>query len=265
MSWHFSRALVEAFSGGLSSGGGACVPSSAIPTHGMCWSPGKTTEASRPSRSGMTYEPLTDGLGEGLLTWSLEASRARTSARPERVPALMENVPASGPRWRALSARYDRGSCSWRTHQCLFDEALPESSVTLPRWGMMRAGALWERTTPGLPTGATASGLWPTPTVQDAKNNGGPSQYRRRTPPLNALARMFPTPRTPSRSGGGTGLDGGSGARAMLTEQERRELTGGQLNPAWIEWLMGWPLGWTGCAVSATGRFRQWLHSHGGS
>ena len=21
--------------------------------------------------------------------------------------------------------------------------------------------------------------------------------------------------------------------------------TGGKLNPTWVEWLMGWPLGWT--------------------
>jgi len=21
--------------------------------------------------------------------------------------------------------------------------------------------------------------------------------------------------------------------------------TGGQLNPTWVEWLMGWPLGWS--------------------
>jgi len=23
------------------------------------------------------------------------------------------------------------------------------------------------------------------------------------------------------------------------------ELAGGALNPMWVEWLMGWPLGWT--------------------
>jgi hypothetical protein len=38
---------------------------------------------------------------------------------------------------------------------------------------------------------------------------------------------------------------------------------GGSLNPTWVEWLMGWPLGWTDCAASATDRFQQWLNSHG--
>jgi hypothetical protein len=26
----------------------------------------------------------------------------------------------------------------------------------------------------------------------------------------------------------------------------------GQLNPEWVEWFMGYPLGWTDCADSAT-------------
>jgi hypothetical protein len=37
---------------------------------------------------------------------------------------------------------------------------------------------------------------------------------------------------------------------------------GGPLNPAWVEWLMGWPLGFTALEPLATDKFRQWLHSH---
>jgi hypothetical protein len=50
--------------------------------------------------------------------------------------------------------------------------------------------------------------LLPTLTAQDAKNNGGPAQFRRNTLPLNALL-------------------------------------GGPLNPEYAEWLMGFPRGWT--------------------
>jgi hypothetical protein len=36
----------------------------------------------------------------------------------------------------------------------------------------------------------------------------------------------------------------------------------GELNPDWVEWLMGWPIGWTDSRPLGTGRFRSWLLSH---
>jgi hypothetical protein len=33
------------------------------------------------------------------------------------------------------------------------------------------------------------------------------------------------------------------------------EVVGGKLNPTWVEWLMGWPLGWTQSGPSATASF----------
>jgi hypothetical protein len=32
---------------------------------------------------------------------------------------------------------------------------------------------------------------------------------------------------------------------------------GGQLNPTWVEWLMGWPLGWTDLKPLATDRYHS--------
>jgi hypothetical protein len=37
-------------------------------------------------------------------------------------------------------------------------------------------------------------------------------------------------------------------AQGIITDTERKQMTagnGGQLNPTWVEWLMGYPLGWT--------------------
>ena len=84
-----------------------------------------------------------------------------------------------------------------------------------------------------LPTAGTASGLWPTPTVQDGKNCGGPSQHLRNTPPLNAAVMMYPTP--------DVGAAKGRGAASA----ENRNRLGGSLNPAFVEYLMGFPRGWT--------------------
>lgn len=67
----------------------------------------------------------------------------------------------------------------------------------------------------GGPSLTTFVNNFPTPTVNDSKNNGGPAQYDRNDPGLNGYV-------------------------------------GGPLNPTWVEWLMGFPLGWTDCEPSAT-------------
>ena len=38
---------------------------------------------------------------------------------------------------------------------------------------------------------------------------------------------------------------------------------GGPLNPTWVEWLMGWPLGWTDLKPLAMDKFREWQQQHG--
>lgn len=103
-----------------------------------------------------------------------------------------------------------------------------------------------------------------TPTVQDA--NGRDRHNQRDGSVILSLlgeCRRMPTVVSTSKSGGWCGLDGGSHARATMTEQEIKELTGGSLNPEWTEWFMGWPIGWTDLAPLGTGRLRQWFDSHG--
>ncbi len=38
----------------------------------------------------------------------------------------------------------------------------------------------------------------------------------------------------------------------------------GHLNPEWLEWFMGWPMGWTELAPLAMDKYQEWLQSHGG-
>lgn len=77
---------------------------------------------------------------------------------------------------------------------------------------------------------------------------------------LEAAERtMFPTP---TASEDHYRLSGDSQQSRSLGSMAARE-DGGPLNPMWVEWLMGWPLGWTDLNVSATDKCRQWCDSHG--
>ena len=40
-------------------------------------------------------------------------------------------------------------------------------------------------------------------------------------------------------------------------------ISGPDYCPELPEWVMGWPVGWTELKPLGTGRFQQWLHSHG--
>lgn len=101
MSWLFSQALVEEYSGGTCSDGEPCAPLSSSPMQRAFLSHGKTTGFSRLSRFGMTCERLTDDHGAALLTSYLAASRARTSAPP----ALARVLPGGGRSglWREMA------------------------------------------------------------------------------------------------------------------------------------------------------------------
>lgn len=78
----------------------------------------------------------------------------------------------------------------------------------------------------------TAAKMWPTPTAQDASNTGGASQHKRNTLPLNT-AVMYPT------------MDAGAAKGRGQASADQRSRLGGSLNPEWVEWLMGFPAGWT--------------------
>ena len=69
--------------------------------------------------------------------------------------------------------------------------------------------------------------LWPTPAARDYKH-----------------------PNKADKEGGDHRGDTKSG-------KQLPNAVGGALNPTWVEWLMGWPLGWTVCALWATAKSRR--------
>ena len=91
MSWLFSRALVEAFSEAASSGGERSAPSSGNPTPQAYLPPDRMTAFSRPSRSGMTFRPLTDDLGEAVLMSYLAGFHVKPIPR-QRLDAIQRTT-----------------------------------------------------------------------------------------------------------------------------------------------------------------------------
>jgi len=93
-----------------------------------------------------------------------------------------------------------------------------------------------------------AAQMWPTPTAQDAKNDAGPSQWNRNSDPLNVAVQRCPTPTTSDASGGGNRNSTTSKAHAGVSltgdSSTPRSVVTGQLNPQWVGWLMGFPIGW---------------------
>lgn len=123
----------------------------------------------------------------------------------------------------------------------------------------------------GMPLSAAAA-TWPTPTVRDERNpNAKPLAERgggKKGEQLpNFIAHQWSTPRAIEGEKGGKWQKSGTApATETLTGQALSPLrpetethgdasspTTRALNPLFVEWLMGWPPGWTEIAISGPG------------
>lgn len=257
MSWLFSQALAAEYSAATCSGGAPSAPLSVMPTPHKFWRNDKTMEPSQLSRFGLTCAVLTEDHGAALLTWFLAASRVRTYQLPGLEPESTVLDPGSGVKWLESSVKYDLERSTWKTHLCLWEEDLLWSSVTLPKWGMTHSGALFRHPTLERPISATDAGLWPTITVHGNHNQPGSSKNAGWG--LSSAVKLWPTPvRRDYRHPGKSRMERtGSKSGECLPQ-----VVGGPLNPQWVEWLMGWPIGWTELKPLGMDRFREWQQQH---
>lgn len=233
---------------------------------------GNETECCQSSQSGTTCEPLTASRGEKKLTSSVADSLVKTYLVQERVQELMEREADCGLNLQESLARYDPATHLWRTRQCSLFEDLGEYLETFPKAGTMRNGSLWERTTAEPRTDESACGYWRTP---DAGAGGEISaekaaDYAAGKPRKSGSAiqirlcdqvrhrKLWPTPkcqdsRTALRDRGKSNLGEvvHGGIETLPTKTAR-------LNPNWVEWLMGWPIGWTDLKPLGMDKFRSW-------
>lgn len=271
MSWHFSQALEEVFSGRSCSDGEPCAQWRSMPSAQDDSSSDRMKGTCHRSPFGTMFVPLTDARGAALLTWYREDFLARTFRSPAQERESMANGAESGERCTESSVRYDLDSSCWKTHRCLFEEVLPESSVSLPSWGMMRDGVVWERSMPELPTAENGFSLWVTPIKRDHKDSPGMARVaadgRKR---LDTLPRqVFAFWPAPTVSGNTNrpkpGTKRGYGLRSAILDFGMEESpyaaateNTGSLNPDFMEWLMGWPTGWSAQRPLETDKFREW-------
>ena len=106
--------------------------------------------------------------------------------------------------------------------------------------------------------------LFPTPRANDAekrgefdinnRRNGLPAMVKR----MESSSKIFSTPTANDWKGPNYSGSGSASSRGLATS------CGGQLNPMWVEWLMGWPLGWTDFAPLETAKSRNARRKHGG-
>jgi hypothetical protein len=93
--------------------------------------------------------------------------------------------------------------------------------------------------------------MWPTPKA--SQGGGERSGNRAGTGDLNYMvrqeARMLPTPTASMHKGSSpatlTRKNGRDRSNDRLDHAMQAEQGSGQLNPQWVEWLMGYPQGWT--------------------
>ena len=309
---HYSQEQEAGFSEENYSDGEPSVQSSGNPTQLVFSSADKTKEFSRRSLSGMTFKPLTVDLGEAVLMSFLEAFPVRTFPAQEKEQVSKESDLPCGSTWQELSMKcvHEKSSSKIR-HNLLWEEDLEPSSLTLPKWGMMLDGELWERTTLPPLTSGTGSGSWATPTTMDKLPPKSAKALQReatearpgRSKPANlrdqvsnmknwqnqnasfadtylitnclegsvALTAsekeaMWPTPAatdckgTVSKEKSKQRQEENARGVRLPEEIQRRTKAevGCQLSPDWVEWLMGWPIGWTSLEPIGDLDWRDW-------
>lgn len=100
-----------------------------------------------------------------------------------------------GPTSGMPLAQYDREQRCWRTSEVTSLWALPMSSLTLPTWGCLRDGVLYELPTPAPATDALDYSSLPTPQARDYKDETLPKPHGQHSPSLPVMLRTLPTPK----------------------------------------------------------------------
>lgn len=222
---------------------------------------GNLKESCTELQSGMTCKRSLETCCRQL-TLSLEVSPARTSALREMVRVWKESVQDFSSKLSDLQKKLVRRLCSSKTSQQLELGDFVRSSEHLPKSGMTVAGRVYLPQALEPRTNAKDGSYLPTPTASTYGTQKTPGYHYR--PSLETMARknLWPTPLASDAVKMGHGnlshvvkfatpqaRDFRTGQASRWEDPNRsrnlNDQIGGQLNPTWVEWLMGYPLGHT--------------------
>lgn len=188
----------------------------------------------------------------------LPVGRANPSALQENVRELLTAVISGRSSGVSLAKRDPDGS--WLkmyqdSFQSMMDGSLEKWSMTWPKWGTLLDGVVTGLSMSEPCTEETESLLWLTPSCVTIE--GGEDRVQKRTEYRESIGRHYvpgclaeqvkwPTPNANHADTASV-----EGARySGKTRPEGIYQGGGSLNPMWVEWLMGFPNGWTDLNVS---------------
>jgi len=191
-----------------------------------------------------TLEPPILDQWPGWWIWSLHQRRASPSVKQDGVLARKIRGTISPIRC-VLYGRWDHVMSCWRTSEAWLTgitRTLRKSLGVFPRQGMTRSGVCIALLRLERPTSGKGGSVWhiPTPTVSDLYTQKLASTQQKshtnHSVTLAQWANRYPTP------------DGCPS-----------EAVPGELNPDWIEWLMGLPIGWSASPPLETRSYQRWL------
>jgi hypothetical protein len=206
-------------------------------------SPAFATALQTMHRCGMTCVPSTARRGVGSWIASLEATRASRSV--SRAVEKGRTIPdTSGPISGESSKKCNPDAASLKTWQTIFGSDLNQYGETLAIWTTRLRRESLRRQKLGRHIHDSGFSSWPTPMAADDGKKVTTSSLQAG---LIGRASGFYGPLIPTIAQDG---------RTLYTSSRA-------LNPRFVEWLMGFPIGWTALQPLETASYQQWQQQHG--
>lgn len=259
---HCSQEQVEEYSEEFFSDGNVSALLKSIPSVDKSCLPAKKKDSYQDFLSGMMSKPSMEDHGKDQLTLFQEVFPAKTS--PQRVPVreLPANVQAWFSRCYVLLKKFNQDMSLSKTALCYVPEDWVSFSEYLPNWGMTVNGACWGRGILVRPIEEAVYGFL-LPGVTRQGNELSPYMMNKWKAHKNLqkfLEKNIQLP-TPTAQRYGSNIGGGMGR--VGKKRESLESLAGGVRIHLREWMMWYPINWTAIKPLETGRFQEWLYSHG--